>query len=344
MAHEITDNDHLVLAGKSAWHGLGTVVEDAPTTTEALKLARMEWNVLETHHLTGYTPTMTADNEYRTDKWKFTVREDTQEILGCVTSGYQPIQNRDLAKFCSELSMDSVVKVESAGSLFGGRRLWFLLKADTFNVGQTGGTTDDPVTPYILVANGHDGTLSFTGMTTSIRVVCNNTLSWALRGKGKVFSYKHTANIMSRIDEARESMHKALTGLQNFKDACNHLRNRTMTRQEVQAFFLDVYANVVDPIVKTSASERQSNNPFVPYETDRRYTNALDNIDKISRNFDDEYQVAGATYWNAFNATSRWLQDRNRKVGDHHTYNVVMGTAAENTSKAFKMALAAAGS
>ena len=343
MAHEITSNDHLVLAGKAAWHGFGTIVEDAPTTHEALKLARMEWNVLETNYLKGYAPTMTADTEYRSDKWKFTVREDTQEILGCVTSGFQPVQNSELAKFCSELSMDSVVRVESAGSLFGGRKVWFLLKADTFNVGQTNGPTHDPITPYILVANGHDGSLSFTGMTTSVRVVCNNTLSWALRGKGKVFSYKHTANIMSRIDEARKSMHNALKGLDNFKDACHHLRRRTMTRAEVQAFFLDVYSHVVDPIVKTTREERM-NNPFSrKEETDRRYVNAMENLDKICRNFDDEYQVAGDTYWNAFNATSRWLQDRNRKVGDHHTYNVVMGTAAENTSKAFKMALAAAG-
>jgi len=86
------------------------------------------------------------------------------------------------------------------------------------------------------------------------------------------------------------------------------------------------------------------NNPFSrKEETDRRYFNALENLDTICRNFDHEYQVAGATYWNAFNSTSRWLQDRNRKVGDHHTYNVVMGTAAENTSKAFKFALTAAG-
>ena len=257
-----------------------------------------------------------------------------------MSSGYQPIQNHDLAKFASDLSMDSVVKVESAGSLFGGRKVWFLLKADTFNVGQTNGPTDDPVTPYILLANGHDGTLSFTGMTTSVRVVCNNTLSWAMKGSGKVFNYKHTENIRTRLPDARKKIHDALKGVHNFEHACKHLRTRTIGVGDVQRFFLDVYAKVVDPIVKTTPEERMAGDST---DTDRRYENALDNIHEMCYTFDLENKIAGDTYWNAFNATSRWLQNRTRKGGDAHRVNKVMGSAADNTSKAFKMALAAAG-
>lgn len=334
--HGITETDGVVFHKEKAWHGLGTIVEDAPTTDEALQLAGMDWLVLQTPEIGAAV----GGHVIQTDKWQLNVRDDTGDILGCVSSGYQPIQNHDLAKFASDLSMDSVVKVESAGSLFGGKKVWFLLKTDTFNVGPA----DDPVTPYILLANGHDGSLSFTGMTTSVRVVCNNTLSWAMAGSGKVFNYKHTENIRTRLPDARKKMNDALVGRQDFEDACKHLRNRTMTTEQVQSFFLEVYARVVDPIVKTTAEERA-----VPYGedstlTDRRYENAFSNIYDMSMTFDMERDVAGATYWNAFNATSRWLQNRTRKGGDTQAVNKVMGAAADNTSKAFKMALAAAGS
>lgn len=332
MAHEITSTDNIVLHREKAWHGLGTVVEEAPTTEEALQLANMDWNVNQTMGVRGG---ISNGDTFHSDKWVLNVRSDTSEVLGCVSENFSPIQNTELATFCEELSMDSVVKVESAGSLLGGRKVWFLLKTDTFNVGPK----NDPVTPYILVANAHDGSLSFTGMTTSVRVVCNNTLSWAMSGSGKVFSYRHTAKLHSRLPAAKIAMRRALVGKQDFVDACKHLRNVTMTRDQVQSFFLDMYAKVVDPIVKMDSADRND-----AEESDRRYNNAISNIFDMSMTFDMEHDVAGATYWNAFNATSRWLQNRVRKGGDTQSVNKVMGVAADNTSKAFKLALAAAGS
>ena len=328
MSHEITESDHLVLHRERAWHGLGTVVEEAPTTDEALKLARLDWLTLETQGLTGTT----ADVNVTSNKWKFLVRSDNKQVLGCVTDGYEPVQNHDLARFCEELSLDTVVKVESAGSLFGGRRVWYLLKTDTFDVGN-----DDPVTPYILVANSHDGSLAFTGMTTSVRVVCNNTLSWAMNSNGRVFSYKHTAGIMSRLPDATKKMRNALAGRKNFEEACKHLRSKQMTTEDVQRFFLDMYAKIVDPIVAQSEVSG-----LTATEMNRK-EKAFHDIYDIGRNFDEERSVAGTTYWNAFNATSRWLQNRTRQGNDAAAVNKVMGAAADNTSKAFKMALAAAG-
>ncbi len=45
MAHEITQNDGLVLNKRSAWHNLGTIVDKAPTIDEALKIAKLDWTV-----------------------------------------------------------------------------------------------------------------------------------------------------------------------------------------------------------------------------------------------------------------------------------------------------------
>lgn len=46
MAHEITETDNLVLAGKAAWHGLGVVTENAPTPMDAIRLAGLDWRAV----------------------------------------------------------------------------------------------------------------------------------------------------------------------------------------------------------------------------------------------------------------------------------------------------------
>ena len=327
MAHEITSTDGLVLHKEKAWHGLGTIVEDAPTPDEALKIANLDWLVLQTKEVYG----VTSNASVKSDKWQLNYRSDTKEVLGCVTSGYQPIQNYELAKFCEQLSMDTVVKVESAGSLFGGKRLWFLLKADTFDLGKNG--REDPVVPYVLVSNGHDGSLSFSARPTSVRVVCNNTLSWAMQKKSNVFSLRHTQNILSRVGEARDQMQAYLGGLTDFKSACNHLRDTTVSREDLQKFFHQMYCKCVEPIPTEPKNE----------DEERIVVRATKGIWEVCTNFDTELGVAGQTYWNAFNASSRWLQTRQKsRSEDTRNFNKVMGAANDNTTKAFNLALAEA--
>lgn len=330
MAHEITRTDGLVLHKKRAWHGLGTIVEEAPTPNDALKIAGLDWEVTQTMGVRGST---SNGDTFHSDKWVLNVRSDTSEVLGCVTSNYVPIQNNDVAQFCEELSMDTVIKVESAGSLFGGKRLWFLLKADTFDLGKDG--REDPVAPYVLVANSHDSSLAFSARPTSVRVVCNNTLSWAMSRRENVFNLRHTGSILSRVPEARASLRKYLGGLEDFKVACAHLRDTTISRDDIQKFFFQMYERCVESI--------PAEIPGMTEDDERKRDKAVDSIWEVSNNFDAELGVAGQTYWNAFNASSRWLQNRNKsKNPDTLMYNKVMGAANDNTSKAFNLALSLA--
>jgi len=323
--HGITETDNAVFHKEKAWHNLGIVVEDAPTPDEALKIAGMDWEVNQTDNVGG----VAKDQPVFSEKWVLNVRSDNNEVLGCVSENYVPIQNATLAHFCEQLSKDTVVKVESAGSLFGGKRLWFLLKAETFDVGNNG---NDPVVPYILVANGHDGTLAFSARPTSVRVVCNNTLSWAMNQKQNVFNLRHTGEIMSRVDDARDQLIKYMSGLGKFNEACQHLRRCHMNREQVQKFFLDMYTRCVEPVPVELKTE----------EDDRARCRAMDAVMQISRNFDHDLITSGNTYWNAFNASSQWLQNRNKsKNEDTLTFNKVMGAANDNTTKAFNLALEA---
>jgi hypothetical protein len=74
-------------------------------------------------------------------------------------------QNREAFAFVDQL-LGSAIHFETAGSLYGGRRVWVLatLPVDV----EVGG---DTVRPYVLLMNSHDGSTSVVAATTPIRVV-----------------------------------------------------------------------------------------------------------------------------------------------------------------------------
>jgi hypothetical protein len=67
MSHEITNTDDMVLHKEAAWHGLGNVVETAPSPGQALTLANLDWTV--------------AGRSYRIKNWRSSVtNSQTREM------------------------------------------------------------------------------------------------------------------------------------------------------------------------------------------------------------------------------------------------------------------------
>ena len=64
---------------ETPWHGLGTKVQEAPTSKDALILAGLDWHVVQ-------EPVYTGQNElvqgYKDGIWKNTLREDLWKQQG----------------------------------------------------------------------------------------------------------------------------------------------------------------------------------------------------------------------------------------------------------------------
>lgn len=295
--HEITETDGLVLHREPAWHGLGVVVRDAPTPTEALQLAGLDYRI-DAWPLTAFGPT---GDVKPLDNYVANVRSDTHEPLGVVSTSYRVIQNRDVAEFAESLAeMDDVVKVESAGSIRGGKKVFFLLKGDSFSV-----RSDDAVEPYILLSNSHDGTNAFRATPTTIRVVCSNTLHMVIpereSGGLKVPTYtiRHTGDIKQRIDECKAALKIYGRSLDNTRQTFDQLADTGVRREQLQAFWLDVYQRLHDPVPVAPETKKEK-------QKRRRAEQALG---QIAERFDRERDLAGASAWNAVNAFTGWAQN-----------------------------------
>lgn len=174
------------------WHGLGTIVAEAPSSKEAINLAGLDWNV-ESKKI--YTEDGTiVPNQYAN------VRDKDGSVLGVVGERYQIVQNSDAFEFTDAL-LGEGVKYETAGSLKDGRQIWLLaLLPDDFKV------LGDKVAPYVCFTNTFDGTGSIKVACVYTRVVCSNTLNMALKGAKRTWSARHTGNIDQKMEQARQTL------------------------------------------------------------------------------------------------------------------------------------------
>ena len=177
------------------WHGLGRIVAEAPTSKEALKLAGLDWKVVQ-------EPIYTELHRV-VEGYKANVRDSDRKVLGVVSDRYKVVQNADAFSFTDEL-LGKGVRYETAGSLQEGKKVWLLARLPREYI--IGG---ERISPYLVFSNTHDGSGSVKVAVTPVRVVCNNTLNLALSTASRSFSMVHTGNIQDKIQEAKDTLFMA---------------------------------------------------------------------------------------------------------------------------------------
>lgn len=175
------------------WHGLGTMVVEAPDSAAALRLAGLDWNVIQ-------KDIMTMDGGTAILGFKANVRDTDGSVLGIVTDRYRVVQNTEAFSFTDAL-LGEGVRYETAGSLQGGRRTWVLARLPHQYI-----INGEEITPYLVFMNAHDGSGAIKAAMTPVRVVCQNTLNLALSTAKRSWSFNHTGDISGKLDEARDTL------------------------------------------------------------------------------------------------------------------------------------------
>ena len=171
------------------WHGLGTIVQEAPTSKDALSLAGLDWTVRQ-------EPVIYKEQD---SGYFMNIRSTDDKVLGVVGGRYKPVQNVDAFDFVDGLIGEGVT-YETAGSLNTGKRIWLLAKMPDVKI------LDDVVEPYMCLTNSHDGFGSLKVCMTPVRVVCQNTLNLALDGAKRTWNVRHTGSIDNKMAAARQTL------------------------------------------------------------------------------------------------------------------------------------------
>jgi phage/plasmid-like protein (TIGR03299 family) len=155
------------------WHVLGIELNHPKTAREAIEMAGLNYTVMK--------KPLKLKKGLKQESYA-TVRTDNGEVLGHVKMSYEPIQNIDAFTFFDTLVAEGEATYETAGFFGKGEFIWILAKfPDYIKV-----HGNDIVNKYILLTNSHDGRSQVRIKLTPIRVVCNNTLTSALRGAGDI--------------------------------------------------------------------------------------------------------------------------------------------------------------
>ena len=252
------------------------------------------------------------------------VRSDTQDVLSVVSDGYHVVQPKEIVEFYRSLIEDQGFQIDTVGALSGGKRIWALAKAgpDITIMGQ------DRLANYLLLATSYDASMATIARPTSVRVVCNNTLSYALSSGSSYIAIPHS----SKIDWDYLKGELGLLGesQEKFESELNKLAMTSVDLDTAIAFFRQVLGNEAVKIDDKGALE---------------YTNNFKKMFSLYEiGMGQEMRSANHTAWGLVNAVTEY-QDHVVKARDNGTRlnSSWFGQGATRKRRAFDLAKDLAG-
>lgn len=204
------------------WHGLGEIIQEAPTSDDAIRIAGLDWRVIQSELIC-------KENGQVIDGFKVNIRDTDKKTLGIVTDRYKIVQNSEAFAFTDAL-LGEGVRYETAGSLASGRRVWMLAKLEDRII------TDELIEPYLVFTNSHDGTGAVRVAITPVRVVCQNTLNLALQKAERQWSCAHKGDIQGKLEEARHTLLNANRYMDELEENFGELKLTGLTDDKVKEY------------------------------------------------------------------------------------------------------------
>lgn len=345
MAHNLNFNNRtgkysFFSVQEKAWHNLGQIVEDYPTSAEAIGHAGLDYEVIKSPLYTkgsGIIETAQgieiADTQLHVPNYFANIRNDNNAVLGVVGKDYQIVQNREAFSFFDSIvgGGDGIL-YETAGALGGGERIFITAKLpDYIRIGNG----DDIVEKYIFLTTSHDGSGSITAAFTPIRIVCQNTLNASLRNMSNVVRIRHTSGAKQRLDDAHKVMRLANKFSTELEGIFNEWAKVKVNDQEVKKLI----QLALCPNKETLQNLQKGNED----EISTVFKNTVEDAFSYAMMSDtQQMDTTKGTLFGAYNAVTGYYQNvRTYKDDEAKLQSIVMGgTAQLKSQKAFELCTA----
>lgn len=297
MAHnlEIKNGEASFFSVKEkAWHGLGTIVENAPTSAEAIKLAKMDWGVSKAPllaNIDGLAAPVEVPGMFAT------YRDDNNTPLGVVGNWYTPVQNSEAFAFFDAIVGEGEAIYETAGVLGGGERIFITAKLPAhIKVGKA-----DLIEQYIFLTNSHDGHGAITAAFTPVRIVCNNTLNAAMHQNSMKVNIRHTSSASDRLKQAHKLMGITNQMGEELTQIFNQMAKVRITDEKLLAFIREALAPTKEALVNLTTGEGP---------VSAQYRAAVDNCFEYAHVADSQMMdTTKGTVFGAYNAVTGYYQN-----------------------------------
>jgi phage/plasmid-like protein (TIGR03299 family) len=301
--------------GDAPWHGLGQeLTEDSPIEVWA-EQAGMDFTIESAPAL--YMPPNSP--LYQLPTKRILYRNDSQAPLGFVSDRYKVVQPIEVLEFFRDLTEHAGFKLHTAGVLFGGAKYWALAKT-----GHSLALGEDKVDGYLFLSTACDGSMQTTAQFTSIRVVCNNTLSAALHNREGQVKLSHRT---IWDDKAEREMKQALgidTAWVDFKAGVERLADIQVSDLGAANFIAKIMGVPDQPAVDQVVGNKNMATVFQLFKGKGRGS---------------EYEAANGTAWGLVNAVTEYADYFAGRSNERRFVNALM-TSNNIKDIAFHTALA----
>jgi phage/plasmid-like protein (TIGR03299 family) len=331
--NEQTQKHSFFSVKEKAWHGLGQIIKDYPTSAEALKFAGLDYTVDKRPLFTFDTENQNADPEadiiipeLAVPGFFATVRQDTDAVLGVVGKDYEVVQNVDAFSFFDSIvgGKDGIL-YETAGALGNGERLFITAKLpDYIRVGR-----NDCIEKYLFLTTSHDGTGSIQIAFTPVRIVCQNTLNAALRNQLNGIKIRHTASATDKLKEAYKMLgitNQLTVELEAIYNRWSRVRINDPELKRLIQVAMAPNKETLDNL-KTGKEDALSSN----------FSNIVSSVfDYAMTNPTQQEETTKGTLFGAYNAVTGYFQNvRNFKDTESKFKSIMYGTGLQKSQTAF---------
>jgi phage/plasmid-like protein (TIGR03299 family) len=322
MAHAITIRKNglaemAYVGTEKPWHGLGQSLEAGADMATWKEAAGMDWNIKTspvTFGVDGEVGTIPDSNVL--------YRSDTKEALSIVSSKYKIVQPGEVLDFFHDLTDANGFTLDTAGTLFDGRRFWALA-----SIGESACIVgDDKVDGYLLLSSSCDGTLATTARFTTVRVVCNNTLGMALQGKAREVVISHRTAFDA--NKVKNQLGIARGNFGDFLGAARQLAATSMSTRHAEEF--------VENLLRDSKMIYADD-----VSKSKQYMKIMDLFQ--GGGIGSEMQSAEGTAWGLLNSVTEYIDHHaTAKTNSHRMANAWFGKGDDLKSLTLQRLLATA--
>lgn len=314
MAHAILS---MAYRGETPWHGLGNKVSDIPTVDEMLVAAGLDWEVIKRPIFAEV-----EGEKIQVPGKQALMRGTDNKIFSVVGDGWQPFQNKDAMEFFREYTESGGATLETAGALHDGKVIWGLANINKgFKLNGR-----DEVKGYILLTSPHEIGNSITVRTTTIRVVCANTMAMAV-SENRNPEYRQSHSKTFNLEAAKITIQLAQEQVALHEMEAKALQSLKMSTFDTVRFL----ASHFQPLVKRERDEEQFEQTL-----DNTAKMLIDNPSLQNKTFGNILQstarAPGATpgnAWGVLNGVTHWADHVAGKNQDNRLYNSWMGSTGK---------------
>lgn len=326
-------------------------VQDCITAKNVIKKARLDWEVSKCN-LVGEMPAkdneqVDNDNSFLyggdifrpIDNYYATYRTDKNIPLGIVKYKYTPVQNITAFDFFDKAIGADKAMWQTAGVFGNGERIFVSAKLPDFIL-----VNGDPVDNYLVFTNSHDGSSGVKILFTPIRIICENTLTAAIKTTTNYISFRHTKNVQSKIDIANEILGICKEKSNTISEYYNHLAKTKVSDTEYRQYLCNnILTNTeLQNITNTGHTIEEIVNRNWRAIEDSRISMRKVNI--ISSTLEYYYTGPGqqefvGTMWGAVNSITGYYSNIDNVEGQKRMDSILYGDKARKINNAFDIAI-----